>query len=297
MPVDLRGLTVAVLGGDQRERILIDALLHCGARVVAVGYGELPDHPNLTLSRSPCEAVAQVHAVIAPMSNTDAQGRIKAVPDPSQTIRLDGDLFQCMRRGTPLLIGVAQPVVRSLAEAHGIRLIETAEVDEIATLNSIPTAEGAIQRAMEELPITIHGSHATVIGFGRCGMTLGRMLAALGAKTRVVARNPAQLARAWEMGLEGVGWEALAEAVAASDVVFNTVPAPVLSRAVLEKVPPDRTVIIDIASAPGGTDFEAAKALGIKAYLELGLPGRVAPKTAGEILARCVPALIRDLCT
>ena len=53
-------------------------------------------------------------------------------------------------------------------------------------------------------------------------------------------------------------------------------------------------VVIDIAQAPGGTDFAAADELGIKAFLDLGLPGKVAPETAGEILARVIPGLILD---
>lgn len=68
------------------------------------------------------------------------------------------------------------------------------------------------------------------------------------------------------------------------DYIFNTVPAQVVDRGVLEACKKDAAVI-DIASAPGGVDFEAAKALGIAAKLCLGLPGKYAPKTAGEILA------------
>lgn len=52
----------------------------------------------------------------------------------------------------------------------------------MAVLNAIPTAEGAIQIAMEEMPVTIHGSKALVLGFGRVGKTLAKMLDGIGAK-------------------------------------------------------------------------------------------------------------------
>lgn len=284
-----------VIGGDQRECILIDALAGCGAKVVAVGHTHLPDHPNIRMSSSLLSVVRAADAVIAPMSNTDAQGNIKAVPDQNLKLSLDRSFFSHMKRDAPLFIGIAQPVIRSLSQEFGIRVVEMAEVDEIATLNSIPTAEGAIQRAMEELPITIHGSSAAVIGFGRCAITLARMLAALGAKTKVIARNPAQLARAFEMGLEALHWDELTTVLPTCDVIFNTVPTRVIDRSMLEQL--DREcVIIDIASAPGGIDFEAARELKVRAFLELGLPGRVAPKTAGAILARSIPPIIRDMC-
>lgn len=296
LPVSLGGLTVAVLGGDRRESLLVDALANSGAHVVAVGYVDLPTHRNIRSSRSLVEAVSGADAVIAPMSNTDAKGNIRAVQDPTIQLRLDESFFRSMRPGVPFFIGIAQPLIRLLAQQHGVHLIESAEVDEIATLNSIPTAEGAIQRAMEELPITIHGSYAAVVGFGRCGITLARMLHALGARTRVVARSPYQLARAFEMGLTTFTWRELPAALEACDVIFNTVPVRVLDRSILQTLPKD-CLIIDIASAPGGTDFSAAETLGIRAFLELGLPGRVAPQTAGEILARCIPPMIRELCT
>ena len=44
------------------------------------------------------------------------------------------------------------------------------------------------------------------------------------------------------------------------------------------------TIIIDIASAPGGVDFECAKRFGINASLCLSLPGKYSPQTSGKIL-------------
>lgn len=293
-PVDLSGYRVALLGGDEREIHLAYALAEAGAEVVTVGFVHRFQHPRIGRCEGLAAAVQGASAVIAPMSNTDEEGRIKAVQDPNLELVLDREAFDAMPQGIPFLIGVAKPVVRKLALQRGLRIVETAEVDAIAILNSIPTAEGALQLAMERLPVTIHGCHAAVIGFGRCGITLGRMLHALGARTVVVARNPAQLARAEEMGLQTADWRRLDEALGDRDVIFNTVPALVLDRPLLSTLRRD-TLIIDIAAAPGGVDFAAAAELGIEAHLELGLPGRVAPRTAGRILAQTVPALLAEM--
>jgi len=77
----------------------------------------------------------------------------------------------------------------------GIQLIETANLDELAILNSIPSAEGAIQMAMDATKITIHGSASFVLGLGRFGTTLARMLHGIGAQVTGVARKPSDLAR------------------------------------------------------------------------------------------------------
>jgi dipicolinate synthase subunit A len=293
VPRTLDGIAVALLGGDEREVILGQALVQLGARVLLVGYTQRPElagAEHCTL----LAAVRQAHVVLVPMTNTDEEGRIKARLDPSQELILGAPVFEAMA-GKPLLIGMAKAVVQELAERFDVRVIETAEMDEIAILNSIPTAEGAIARAMAELPITVHGSRSMVVGFGRCGITLARTLQGMGARVLVVARNPAQLARAREMSLDVAHLDAIADAAREIDVVYNTVPVLVVTAEVIAALPPG-ALIVDIASAPGGTDFAAARARGVKAFLDLGIPGKVAPRTAGEILAQTIPRLIAELC-
>lgn len=291
----LKGRRIALLGGDRRELELARVLIQLGARVKVVGFPpSLPELVGAIQVKTAAEALADAEVVVAPMSNTDQEGRIKVVLDPNCEIHLTDELFSVLPPGTPFFIGAAKPCVRELAARHQLCLIETAEIDEIAVLNSIPTAEGAIQIAMEELPITIHGSRSVVLGFGRCGMTLARMLAGIGAQTTVVARNPVQLARAREMGLRTATFDELAETVKEAEIIFNTVPAVVLTRDILVLLDRD-VLIVDIASAPGGVDYAAARELGIDAILAPGLPGKVAPKTAGQILAQCLPALIAEL--
>ncbi|HEX6971300.1 MAG TPA: dipicolinate synthase subunit DpsA, partial [Limnochordia bacterium] len=231
-----------------------------------------------------------------PMSHTDDEGVIRAVLDPNAVVKLDEAAFQRMEPGTPLFIGAARPVIERLAARYRVRLIRLAEQDEIAILNSIPTAEGAIWRAMAERETTIHGSACAVLGFGRCGVTLARMLHCLGADVTVAARNPAQLARAYEMGIGAIALHDLGALLPSVDIVFNTIPAMVLTPPLLSRLPAG-ALVIDIATAPGGTDFAAAAKLGVRAFLELGIPGRIAPRTAGEILARTVPRLIAEALT
>lgn len=287
----VEGLQLTVLGGDRRELELVRVLAAEGARVRVVG---LPADgvPGVERWTDAVAAVQGARAVIAPMSSADAQGYLPTPLSPQEKIRLDEQLFAAIGRRTPLFIGVLHRMHAPLAQLHGVRVVELTALDEIAIANSIPTAEGAVQLAMEKLPITIHGADALVLGFGRCGMTLARLLAAMGANVGVVARRAAERARAKEMGLTPWTWPQLQEAAARQDVIFNTVPAVVLTDAVLAATRKD-VLIIDIASAPGGTNFEAAKRLGRRVIWALGLPGKVAPVTAGRILAEHLPELIR----
>lgn len=74
-------------------------------------------------------------------------------------------------------------------------------------------------------------------------------------------------------------------------IIFNTIPSLVITQDIIACISKE-TLIIDLASRPGGTDFHFAEEHGIKALLALGLPGIVAPKTAGHILGRTITKLL-----
>ncbi len=172
-----------------------------------------------------------------------------------------------------------------LLEEENINIIMTAEIDELALYNAVPTAEGAVEVAMRESAITLSGSNALVTGFGRCGLPLARLLAAMNAHVTVAARKRDVLALADVLGFNTVTFDSLTEVVAEFDFLFNTVPAQILTADVLVNAK-KTAVLIDIASSPGGSDFSAAQQLGLKSFLLPGLPGKVAPFTAGKILAK-----------
>ncbi|MHB8072435.1 dipicolinate synthase subunit DpsA [Desulfosporosinus fructosivorans] len=290
MTTVLNGIRLGVVGGDDRELYLIPELQKQGASIVGVGFEKAPPIPGMVRKSTIQDIVGEVDALLFPMFGTDERGGVKAKYSDS-SIALNKEVLQAIPQYVPIFIGWARPALKSAAEKMGIRLIETAKLDEIAILNSIPSAEGAIHMAIKETPITIHQSESFVLGLGRTGWSIARMLKGMGASVTGVARRPDVLARAVEMGLRAVHFEDLEEEIRRAEIIFNTVPTLILDRPILDRVSRD-AVIIDLASIPGGTDFEYADMLGIKALLAPGLPGLVAPKTAGKILAEVYRKLI-----
>lgn len=283
-----KGMEIAILGGDAREVVLAEHLADLGARLRVVG---LPVQGiNVIAPGDLKSAVTGARAVILPIPGINEAGRLHA-PLAQHPLFLTAEVLADLTPATLVLVGMARPALREMVLGQGLRLIEILSLDEVAILNSIPSAEGAIQMAMEAMPITIHGCRALVVGLGRTGLTLARMLGALNAVTLVAARKASHLARITEMGLLPVPLQELPAYVKDVDVVFNTVPALVLDEQVLSQLYPG-ALIIDLASSPGGTDFTAAEKLGLRAVLAPGLPGKVAPKTAGRILARVIPDLL-----
>lgn len=290
----INGLRLAVLGGDARGVYASLEFAACGACVQAYGLPLPGTVSGIRLCSKPGEAVAGADAIVIPMPGVDENGNLYTATGEQPL--LTGEDLRAAPPSSPLFVGLARRHLKHLAAEVGLNLIELNELDDFAILNSIPSAEGAIQLAMERLPITIHGSQAFVLGFGRTGATLARMLAAIGAHTTVVARDPAARARCLEMGFRALSFDGLPRHIGEADVIFNTVPAMVLPVNLLRLVKPD-ALIIDLASAPGGVDFAAARHLGIDAFLAPSLPGKVAPKTAGLIFARTVVRLLGEILT
>ncbi|MBX6394307.1 MAG: dipicolinate synthase subunit DpsA [Alicyclobacillaceae bacterium] len=281
----LTGKTIAFVGGDARILEVIRYAVELDATAVLIGFDRLEAELVGTEKADLAPDVLRaVDALVLPVAGLDEDGYADSGYSAAR-IRILDEHFSALPRSCQVFTGIAGPYLEQMCRRHGVTLVKLFDLDEVAILNSIPTAEGAIQMAMENTDITIHGSRSVVLGFGRCGITLARTLAAMGARVKVGARKPADLARVQEMGLLGFSLEELADQVEDADLIFNTIPAPVLTAEVLARIPRG-CLIIDIASKPGGTDFRYAQRRGIRALLAPSLPGIVAPKTAGQILAK-----------
>lgn len=189
--------------------------------------------------------------------------------------------------------GNASESVARLFHERGIRLFDYGKREEFAVRNALPTAEGVIEILLRTLPITLRGANIWITGFGRTARACARVLYAMGAHITVAARRCSALATADGFGYRALYLNEMAGHIHSADAVINTVPSLVLDRTVLSEMQ-KMCPIIDIASAPYGTDFEAAKTLGIPAQTAPSLPGKTAPKTAGIILADTVLNILRE---
>ncbi|MDB5083413.1 MAG: dipicolinic acid synthetase, subunit [Bacilli bacterium] len=285
---------VAFIGGDARQLEVIEKVAALGAEVIGYGFNGLKRSiSGFSLVDEQCSAWEQLDVMVLPVTGVESGGQVLTKFQPGPIV-LPDSFWARIPRGCLVFTGISKPYLKQLAENCQWRVISLMDLDEVAILNSIPSAEGAIQMAMENTPITIHGSNCAVLGFGRCGTTLARTLHGMGARVFAGARKAADLARIREMGLSEFPFSDLSLVLPKMDIVFNTVPTVLLTRQQLEQLS-IHTVIIDIASSPGGVDYFSAEELGIKALLAPSLPGIVAPRTAGQILADTIVRLVEDL--
>ena len=281
-----------VVGGDQRQVWLARLLAEDGHTVHTYALDLPPDAGDGPVARSSLERIDRADCVVLPLPVAGEGLTLHAPLAPAAP-----PLAQVLDRLTPgqvLCGGRVDPAVQALAGARGLTIHDYFAREELAVANAVPTAEGALQLAMEHLPITIHRSRVLILGFGRVGRATGQRFAALGARVTVAARRYDQLAWAQAMGLE---WEPLDQPAGWQcnyDLVVNTIPARVLGREELAALRPD-CLILDLASKPGGVDLAAAGELGLTVIWALSLPGKVAPVSAGRAIQQAIYHLLHEL--
>jgi len=181
--------------------------------------------------------------------------------------------------------------VREAAKKHDIFLLEYGLEEAYQVHNAVITAENALQTAMDALDITLNQSHVLVVGYGRIGSALVRMLQGLGAYVSCAARRSEVLQAIAGTGCKAVHTDVLMQEAAQAAVIFNTAPALLLTREVLQHTRPD-VLIVDLASRPGGVDFAAAAELSRRTVHALALPGKLTPVTAAQAVRDAVQRIL-----
>lgn len=284
--------TFAVIGGDLRQAHLAGLLAAEGRSVLTVGFErQIPMSPDVLHVKDAGEAVQRANCVILPLPFS-VDGSTVNAPFTRAPISL-ASLWEAAGHDTLIAGGMLSEDARQAAKTHGFRLVDYYAREEMAVRNTVPTAEGALQIAFEELPVTLHGTRCLVLGFGRVGRTLCRSLRGLGANVTGCARSYDDLAWVQTLDCTPLHLEKLAGSAGTFDVVFNTIPACILNADLLTRLKKG-CLVIDLASKPGGVDFEAAKRLGVKTVWALSLPGKVAPHTAGRIIKDTVLHILEE---
>ncbi|MFD1037934.1 dipicolinic acid synthetase subunit A [Virgibacillus byunsanensis] len=276
---------IGVIGGDARYLELIRQLQELsGTTIYLVGFDKLEQgYTGLKQVDFADLELGVLDAVILPITGTDHDGNVETVFS-DQHIQLSKQWFSQLKKSAMVFTGITNDYLTTATKDAGVSLIPLLNRDDVAIYNSIPTAEGTIMMAIEHTDYTIHGSRVIVVGFGRVGHTVANKFSALGAKVSVSARSIMDLARITEMGLTAIPLAELQDYTHDCDLLINTIPALVVNEKSIQQLP-SHGLIIDLASKPGGTDFAYAEKRGVKAILARSLPGIVAPKTAGKILA------------
>lgn len=265
---------VVFLGGGKREEILKEQLSKT-YEIVTINNAD-------DLIRKKGE-IRLGQVFIAPVSGTDQEGLIR------ESISLSLiEAIGYMSQGSTVLIGAANQKIKDQANRFGVRLVELGQLNELAWLNAIPTAEGTISTLMQKLETTIYGARVLITGAGRVALTLAIRLKMLGANVLLVTKNKEEVARAKALLIPATRFGCT---FGEYPILINTIPVAIIDHEFLtnNKV----SLYVELASTSGLVDDDLDNDI---EYLVLpGIPGKYAPKEAGIYLTQIVPELIENI--
>ena len=261
------------VGGDRRQTVLA-ALLAREGRVWCRGVPERPDE----LPEGP------VDVLILPCPAFSAPGLIRTEAGGLPPAALK----DYVNEKTKIVGGALASGNGALSELPAASVTDLLLDPAVCLENARLTAEACLVHVMQSTERSLYGRRCLVLGYGRIGACLSRLLRELGAQVVILARSPAQRALARTNGLEASAFD---QPLPPAELVFNTVPAPALPGAALASLGA-QTLWVELASKPGGLPEGFAPAFRVLGANNL--PGRILPVSAAEALYRGILRLLRE---
>ncbi len=190
-----------------------------------------------------------------------------------------GDFLKGLSEGTPVFTGRQTEYLRQLK----LNLYDPFKDPEVSKKNAELTAEGVLWFLLEYTKKSLFEDSYDVVGAGHTGTAITELLRRLRLSVRQVARNG---------HLDMISMEQW-EREPPSDVVIITVPALVLPTKLAEswKKP---VFVLDISSGQVGADPKIQELQNITYYAAPPLPSKVAPQSAGGLIADYIDRVMSD---
>lgn len=280
-------MNICFIGGDRR-------MLYTARRMAELHpvrtYG-LPQGAPFPVTAADA-ALAGADFIILPLPATRDGLHPRFAPDCGFPPPSFAEIFAGAGAGARILGGALPEGLIAEAQARGLCITDYYTGEPILLRMAEATAEAAVGMAIAELPVTLAGSEVAIVGYGRIGRALLRLLLAFRARVTVYARAPTARADAEAAGARVLPCPAGEELALprALRAVFHTAPAPLFWNAAATARLPQGCLLLDLAG--GALDTAAADACGILHPSALALPGRFSPESAGDCLFEEILTLI-----
>ncbi len=288
------GTNFTVIGGDLRLIKLAKMLAIDGNTIYTYGLEkaeELKENKDIIMYDKLQDAVKSSDIIIGPIPFSSNGIDINA---PFSDNNISIKQLMHFINAKILIAGSITPEVYDLANDEYIEIIDIMKREELAVLNTISTAEGAIEIIIANTNKIIHGSNILILGFGRIGKVLAKKLEGLSANVTCAARKDEDLAWIKTYGYMDTNINTIGDNLSEYDVIINTVPHLILTEEKIKNIN-EECLLVDLASNPGGIDKKAAKDRNLKLIWALALPGKVAPITTAEFIKETVYNVLKEI--
>ena len=280
-----------VIGGDLRIVKLVNMLAD---KNIIHTYGlekaeEINANENIIKCNKIDEEVIKKNNIIIGPTPFSKDGINIYAPYSDSKININDILEKCTEKH--FIAGSIKDDLKKMADEKNVPITDLIKNEKLAILNSISTAEGAIETAIKETDTIIHGSDILILGFGRIGKVLAKKLQGLSANVTCAARKQEDLAWIKAYGYNSININKLGKELKQFDIIFNTVPHLILTKENIHYLN-KKCVLIELASSPGGIDRKEAENHKINFVEALALPGKVAPTTTAKFMKEIIYDLI-----
>lgn len=167
---------------------------------------------------------------------------------------------------------------------EGYHTMDLLKDDAYLAKNAAITADCTLQVAAPLLTATWQESPALVIGWGRIGKCLSKLLKDMGNDVTIAARDSKVRSALEAMGYRAVDPRDISKKASRYRILFNTAPEAVITEA--DAVHWQNCIKIDLASRKGiaGEDVVWAR----------GLPGIHAPESSGRLIAETIARIWKE---
>ena len=279
---------ISVIGGDLRISKLAIMLAEDGNHVSVYGMeksNEIEENTKITKCKDLEDAINRSDIIIGSVPFLKGDKEMYATFS-EEHIQLK-DLVKSEHKDKLFIAGsIPEKAKTELLKSYG-NVVDMMEREELVILNTIATAEGAIEVAINNTDKILHGSKVLVLGFGRVGKVVARKFYELSTRVSVAARKTTDLAWIEAFGYEAINIKSLKEDMANFDIIINTIPQMIITKNTMKYMKKD-VLLIDLASTPGGINRDDAKELNLKLVWALALPGKVAPVTSAKFIKETI---------
>jgi dipicolinate synthase subunit A len=270
-----------VIGGDLRQILCASELAKRGYEVTLYGF-DACYAKETRLSGGLSAAAAAADYILLPLP-ASADGERVNTPLYGGSVTVTEVRRHIEERH--LIFGGMMPA--SFSEKYPKKVFDYAKNESFLIKNAQITVEGAFNIIFSETSFSLFGSNVLIAGYGRIGKLLAPAAAAFGARVSVSARKSDDLTWISVNGYNPVKYGELKNVIGGYDVIINTVPSRIFDSELIEPMNKD-CLFLDLASKPGGIDFETAKKASLKVIWALSIPGKTAPYSSGKIICDTV---------
>lgn len=281
-------MKISVIGGDLRLSNLAEMLAIDTNEVSVFGMenaNEIMDNKDIIKCNTLEEAVNNSEIIIGSIPFMKNNEEVYATFS-DKNIKLDDLVNRKCKNKTFIAGSISNDAREKLEKSYG-KVIDIMKEEELVVLNTIATAEGAVDVAIQNTDTTIHGSRVLILGFGRVAKEVANKFHGLSAKVTCAARKNKDLAWIKAMGYKEVNINDLGEDLKKYDIIINTVPHMIIDKEEMQYMKKN-VLLIDLASSPGGINTEDAQKMNLKFVWALALPGKIAPVTSAEFIKQTI---------